>query len=210
MPVNSRIQQLDYNIEEESLKRDFLVVKKLSKKYEPLVKYILDMYTCERCGWCCKEEKVSSGMTDFETLTKFNKISLKDALDEIKGSIFTLKMPCHYLSKDKCKCYRARPLPCRFYPFIFLYGYFISVSYCPYGKKIINDVIEFSKTKNIIIQNKEESCDEDTIKNINRIDNFHKEMGLTKNCKTKIMNIPYEVLDEFYIWLKKKRKSRKR
>lgn len=212
MPVNTRIESLSYNPSEETLRDDFFIVKKMTEKYKPLVEAILKLYSCERCGRCCREEKVTSGRSDFEQLSKFNKYLFMNALERTKGNLFTLKAPCHYLTRnDKstimCKCYKVRPLPCRYYPFVFLYGYFISISYCQYGTKIINDITKFIETVHpeIKIQSKEESCNKHMIDVIDRIDEFHKELGLTKKG-TKIMNVPFEVLELFYVWKIKTRR----
>ncbi len=199
----------------EALKEDYIAFKKLSQKYDPLLKSLLKMYSCEKCGECCRTEKVSSGKRDLHRLMCYDIRMFQDAVDEIRGDdLFRLKLPCHYLdTNNQCKCYDIKPQPCDLYPFIFLYGYFISISYCPYGTKIIDDLMEYCRIKGIGIQTVEES-DNVTMKNvISRMDKFYSDSKLINTepeSDRKILNVPYDILEDFYIWIKLKRKQKRK
>lgn len=215
MVVNSRMEQLNCDIEREKLMSQYVIFKKLYETYSPITKELSKIYSCERCGKCCREERVLLGSKEVGKFAKLSGDKFADYVEKDVGKGVYLKLPCPYLEEGNGKCIcrvnHAKPLVCQNYPFMFLYGYFVSLVYCPYGNKIINDMNEFNKEMGIVVG--EETADNkiSEMKRIeNDINNFYDKIGVKTDTGSKILNMSFDYLVLFYKWIKKRNKYNKR
>jgi len=222
MVVNPRMEELNCDVEREHLMAQYITFKRLYEKYSPIVKDILRMYSCEMCGKCCREERVLLREKDVNKLEKFSGDKFADYVERYFGKSVYLKLPCPYLEEreikeikeikeenGKCKCRinHIKPNVCSNYPFIFLYGYFISLAFCPYGNKIIKDMFEFNKECGINVE--EEMSDNKMSEIVKDIDNMYDKIGMKNDTSSKILNMPFDYLVAFHKWIKKKRRDKK-
>lgn len=222
MVINPRMQELSFDTERENLFYKYNTFKKLYEKYSPVAKSVLGFYKCERCGKCCREERVLLGMQELNKLKKFsekNGENFEICVERDIGKGVYLKLPCPYLiengnGKEKenecsCKINGIKPNVCINYPFIFLYGYFVSLAFCPCGDKIIKDMYEFNKECGVKVE--EKISDNKMSQIVKDIDNMYDKIGMVNNnTSSKILNMPFGYLIEFHRWIKKRKKRRER
>lgn len=186
------------------LMREFVIFK---NRYTPIIKRLLREYgPCKQCGHCCRTERVTISMEDSQKLKEddpefFDNSVFKIFDENIK--LVSLKLPCPYLNGNRCRSYNVRPSVCSLYPFIFAYGS-IAIVHCPFGERVINDIVRFCKMKDIDVSNQDEDSEQKMI--AHEIDKIYDKMGIkTEGLSSTILHVPSEVFDEFIMWKKKKR-----
>lgn len=158
---------------------------------EEMINALLKRYSCENCGRCCRHERVTISKEDRQR----NRRLISAIQDNIILGHSTLKLPCPFISdKNQCTCYITRPSACRHYPIFRKYPGFISISECPYGTKIINDVLEFCKLNGI------RTDDAKTKEHIIKMDDAYREMGVGQKERFVALSVPIEVFNAFYKW----------
>lgn len=156
------------------------------------IKVLLSLYSCEHCGRCCNKERVTVSPGDRR---RNRKLSGAVHSTLIMGYA-TLKLPCPFVSdEDQCTCYSNRPLACRRYPLFEKYPGYVSISQCPYGDKIIKDLLEFCKLNGIATE------DADAKESIMRMDDMYRNMGVGQAESFMAVSIPMPVFDRFYKWI---------
>lgn len=219
MVINPRMQELNYDEEYENLLYKYAAFTKLYEKYSPYARDILRLYKCERCGKCCREERVLLGVKEIEKLKKFSEKvgeNFEECVERDLGRGVYLKLPCPYLRENRvdanngkveCKINHVKPDVCSSYPFIFIYGYLVSLAFCPCGDKIIKDMCEFNKVCGVKVE--EKISDNKMSQIVKDIDSMYNKIGMVNNdTSSKILNMPFEYLVGFHKWIKKRRKNK--
>ncbi|MDO8724642.1 MAG: YkgJ family cysteine cluster protein [Candidatus Methanoperedens sp.] len=159
----------------------------------PKITALQALYSCEGCGRCCRRERVTVSPEDMRRNRR-----LLGAIDNyVAFGYAVLKLPCKFISEDnRCTCYAARPAPCRLYPIIEKYPEHVTISQCPYGNKIIKDLMEFCELNGIPTE------DATAKENIMKMDQMYRDMGLGQEESFPAVSIPMLVFNEFYGWIK--------
>jgi len=157
-----------------------------------MVKVLLELYSCEGCGRCCRRERVTVSSKDLQRNRR-----LAGAVHEsIAMGYATLRLPCPFISDgNRCNCYPNRPLACKMYPLFEKYPGFVSISECPYGTKIINDLKEFCKLNGIAME------DANAKEFIMRMDNAYRDMGVGQEESFIAASMPMAVFNAFFKWV---------
>lgn len=159
--------------------------------FENKIKTMLSKYECEHCGRCCRKERVTVSPQDKSRNRKLSGAIQKNLI----MGYSTLKLPCPFISdENKCTCYLSRPLACRRYPFIEKYPGYITISQCPYGDKIIDQVTQFCKEAGIGVDEASEH------ENIMKIDQIYRDMGVGQEEAQLCTSIPAATFQLFLNW----------
>jgi Fe-S-cluster containining protein len=163
---------------------------------EGKIKKLLSLYTCEKCAYCCRHERVTISPEDVRKNRK-----LKGAIQEyIFMDYGVLRLPCPFISEEnKCSCYYSRPKACLNHPFSQKYPQYITISDCPYGKKIVKDLLEFCNTNGIPTEDAEGKD------NIDKMDNLYKQIGVGQEESFMATSVPVPVFEAFFLWVTKKK-----
>ncbi len=157
-----------------------------------MVKVLLGLYSCEGCGRCCRRERVTTSPEDRQR----NRMLAGAVHESIAMGYATLKLPCPFISSDnRCDCYPNRPLACKRYPLFEKYPGFVSISECPYGTKVINDLKEFCKLNGIAME------DANAKESIMRMDNAYRGMGVGQEESFIAVSMPMAVFNAFFKWV---------
>ncbi len=95
-------------------------------------------FSCLRCGTCCREASITLTEAELLVLMKRDGPGVLDLLDP-NIIQHTFKPSCYYLQDGACRCYEARPISCRTYPFMFMkisQGSVLALAQCPMGLEI--------------------------------------------------------------------------
>lgn len=218
MVISHRNNSLEFDHDYETLKYLHSEFKKYVDKFLPLIRNILRLYSCERCGKCCRDEYVMVTLKEAKKLKKFSGDKFDDYIFKDLMTCKYLKIPCPYLRLQEgcdigggeieqwsCNINKGlKPFVCSIYPFIFIYGYYVSLALCPYGNKIKKDMEEFNNIYNIKID--EKNSDNKMSGLMQDLDNMYDSMGISYDRKIPMqcLNLPLEYIREFDKWLKKK------
>lgn len=159
---------------------------------EGMIKALLELYSCEGCGRCCRRERVTISPEDRQRNRR-----LTGAIHEnIVMGHATLKLPCPFISDENwCNCYSNRPLACKRYPLFEKYPGYVSISECPYGNKIINDLKEFCKLNGVAME------DADAKESIMKMDDAYRNMGVGQKESFVAVSMPIAVFNAFFKWV---------
>lgn len=169
-------------------------------------KLIREYGRCEQCGWCCKNERLTIFSNDVKKLG--NRFKPEHIERQVDTHIYTLKLPCPFLSGKRCSAYNLRPEVCTTYPFLFHYPRQITIGIdCPLGKRICDDIQNYCEITGIKIS----YDDEEKSKLMKSIDQLVNEKGWNSGdgYQSKIVNVPQDMFNDFLIWRKKNRKEEK-
>ena len=123
-------------------------VFELNKVIEPQI-------DCTTCGNCCKTLMINVEENEANNAAKYLSIS-REKFDEqfieksLSGKMLISKMPCHFLSENKCRIYESRFAGCKEFPALYLpqiqkrlFTVFMHYDRCP----IIFNVMEALKVE---------------------------------------------------------------
>lgn len=180
------------------------VHKKLLEDFQ-IHKVLREYGGCKQCGWCCHNERLTIFKDDVIKLGSLLKQEHIQKRDEIS---ITLKLPCPFTDKNRCRIYNRRSDICKTYPFLLHYLGMFSLSIdCPLGKKIGNDIINYCKINGIKILGDDEKTEA-----MKMVDQLVKDRELDSGdgYSSNIMNIPFDLFREFLNWREKNIKRQKR
>ncbi len=181
----------------------------LDEKYMPIIRQLLREYgPCPNCAYCCKVERVSMGRDGMDLLERHDPKFFKEAIFKVweGGNFVSLKSPCPYLKGNRCRAYNLRPMACKIYPFVMMYETMMSIVYCPFGERIINDILEFCKVAGV---GQTAEATGETKEVMEETQKFFDEVGLrTGEVEIRVLNVPYEVIDGFMVWRKKRKRGK--
>lgn len=152
------IEQSSFEKEDENLLFKQYLQQQNSNEIDSLVynlnEEISPQIDCTKCGNCCRSLMINVEENDAERLAEHLNISKEDFCKKYietssEGNLSVMnKIPCHFLSQNKCTVYEARPHECREFPGLHqpnfnarLFATFMHYSRCP----IIYNVIEMLK-----------------------------------------------------------------
>lgn len=162
------------------------------------IRTLLSMYECEQCGRCCRRERVTVSPGDIRKNRKLTAHIEK----VIMMGYATMELPCHFISdSNTCTTYINRPFSCKRYPFFEKYPNHISISVCPYGDKVIKDLLEYCKLKGI------ESTDGEQKEEIMKMDRLYRAMGVGQEESFNALSIPIVIFNGFYKWITNDKKD---
>jgi len=158
-------------------------LKKIMKKYG----------RCQKCGWCCRNERLTIFLPDAKRLGERLKSEHIQKNDEVS---ITLKLPCPYITdKNQCEVYSKRSGICKTYPFLLHYTGLLSIAYdCPLGKLICDDLIKFCQTNGVKILGEDGKTDQ--MKEVDKMVN-EKKLNSGEGYSSNIVNVPFEV---YQVW----------
>ena len=105
----------------------------------------------------------------------------------------TLKLPCPFISDENwCNCYSNRPWLAKRDPLFEKYPGYVSISECPYGNKIINDLKEFCKLNGVAME------DADAKESIMKMDDAYRNMGVGQKESFVAVSMPIAVFNAFF------------
>jgi len=125
--------------------------KKLSKveglvalsSYNPnIVKYLWGKFTCQKCGYCCRNVTAGIWLQLDEHRWIKSKLGNKKTKEvtTLRGGKWYLNHPCIFHIENKCSIYEDRPVMCHAYPLSIREGTVYLWMYCPASLELIKAI----------------------------------------------------------------------
>jgi uncharacterized protein len=127
--------------------------KVVDRLFHSLFVLVSKQINCTVCANCCKVVTPVFRQKEAFTLAKYKNISIDSFINEYlctddDSDLILKKLPCTFLSNNKCICYEDRPFDCRSFPHLHkkdcssrLLNIIYFYSFCP----IVYNVIELLK-----------------------------------------------------------------